>query len=122
MNVVVNFTTDRAGAHIGGGGLRHDGFDVAAMAGEAIFAAVAEVPGVADAAAGGDNLHQRSGDPVEGNFSAQGIDFHVTVLHVGESDGTIQGFHAHVAARHVANLDGSGSAFQGYVAVKLLGA
>ncbi len=54
--------------------------------------------------------------------AAQGINFHVPVLHVGESDWPIQGLHVHMGAGDVADLDGGGGAFQGHIAVKLLGA
>ena len=70
----------------------------AAVAGQAVFAAVAEVADVVDAAAGRDDLHQWAGDAVQRNVTAQGVDFDVAVLHIGESDWAVQGFHVHVTA------------------------
>ena len=66
----MHFAAHRARAHVGGSCFGHHGFNVAAVAGEAIFAAVAKVANVADAAAGGDHLHQRTGDAVERDFAA----------------------------------------------------
>ena len=73
-------------------------------------------------AAGRNHLYQGSGYGVESDCTAQGVDFDMAILHVGESDRTIQGLHVNVGAGDVANLDGGGSAFEGYVAVKFLGA
>ena len=59
-NIVVDFSTNRAGADIGGSPLGNGGIDVATVAGKPIFSTIAEVTDIVDAAAGRDHLHQRT--------------------------------------------------------------
>src|ERR1700677_1175172 len=70
-DIVVNFTADGAGADVGRSPFRNRGFNISTMAGQAIFAAVAEVANVIDSAAGRNHLHQRPVHAVERNFTAQ---------------------------------------------------
>src|SRR5581483_4010319 len=57
---------------------------------------------------------------IEGYVPAQRVDFHVAVLHVGESDGTVQRLHVHMRVVNVTQVDGSAGAFHGDVAAKFL--
>src|SRR5436305_12778440 len=56
-NVIVDLALHGAGADVGGGVFGYRGIDIATMAGQAILAAVAEIAGVVDFAARGNNLH-----------------------------------------------------------------
>src|SRR5208283_5788008 len=102
-DVIVHFAPDGASAHIGRGAIGDGGFDVAAVAGQAVFAAKAEVAGVVDRAAGGNDLDQRSVDLIERDFAAERVDFDVAALHIGEGHGTVDGFHVNVGVIDVAD-------------------
>jgi len=79
-NIVEHFAANRAGADVGGSPLRNGGLDIAAVAGEAVFAAVAEIADVIDVAAGRNHLHQRTVHSGQSHFAAKRVDLDVAVF------------------------------------------
>src|SRR5208282_1414308 len=96
-DVVVHFSAHGAGAHVSRGPFRDGGFDIAAVAGQPVFAAVAEVADVVDSAAGRNHLHQRAIHAAHGNVPAQGVHLNVPVLDVVQIHGAVHGFHVNVS-------------------------
>src|ERR1051326_2970968 len=121
VNIVMHFATNRAGTHVGRGGVGDNRLDVAAVAGEAGFAAISEITDVIDAAAGRNHLDQGTRDLIESDLAAQGVDLHVAVLHVGDSDRPVQGFNVDMGIGDVPNLNRGAGAFEGHVTAKFFG-
>src|SRR5579864_396227 len=121
VNIVVHFATNRAGTYVGRGGVGDDGLDVAAMAGEAVFAAIPKIASVIDAAARRNHLDQGTSDLIERDLAAQRIDLHVPVLHVSDSDGAVKGLNVDMGVGDVTNVNRCSGAFEGHVPAKFFG-
>ena len=85
MDVVMHLTANRAGVYVGRDGVRNGGFNIAAVAGQAILAVIPEVADVRDFAAGGDYLNQRTVHTLEGDGAAERVDLHMVQTPTGNS-------------------------------------
>ena len=119
MDVVMNFAAHGSGVDVGGDGIRYGGFDVPAVAGQAVFPVVTEIADVSDLAAGRDDLHEGTIHAFESDGTTERIDFDVAVLHVREGDRAVEGFDVDVRIGDVADINFCGSTFEADVAVNL---
>ena len=121
QEIVLNLASDRAGCHVNRGVIRCAGFDVSAMAGKIIFAAVAEIAFIVDLAAGRVDLYLRAAYPIQRDIAAHRGDLHVPIANIGKRDRAIQGLNVDVCIADIAHINIRLAAFQDHIAVQSLG-
>src|SRR5205807_10077091 len=87
--IVFDLASHRVGNYFDGSVIRSGSFDIAGVAGKAIFPSIAEVAVVADTAAGRVYLYKGTGYGVHYYFAAYGRNLNVSVMDVSSGDRTI---------------------------------
>src|SRR3954471_7454286 len=90
------------------------------MAGEAVITMIAKISDVVDTTAGRDHLYQWTIHSIQGDISAQRVDFHVPVPDVRESDRAIKGLHVNMSPADIPEFHAGTSPLEGHVSTKLL--